>query len=135
MAKFSKTTVNFWLDSFLLLMFLVLCWVTVVVRFIFPAPTKSEGWTLWGLDYLAWTDAGFAALCILAAGILLHVMLHWSWVCGVVGGWVRKRQPGAPPKQDNGSRTLWGVALLIAIFNLLGLGIAAAALTIRQPLP
>ena len=135
MAKLSKTTVNFWLDSFLLLMFLVLCWATVIVRFIFPAPTKSEGWTLWGLDYLAWTDVGFVALCVLAAGILLHVMLHWSWVCGVVGGWMRKRQPSAAPKQDNGSRTLWGVALLIAIFNVLGLGIAAAALTIRQPLP
>jgi hypothetical protein len=134
MAKLSKTTVNFWLDSFLLLVFLVLCWTTVIVRFVFPAPSKTEGWSLWGLDYLAWSDANFATLCILAAGILLHVMLHWSWVCGVLGGWLRKRQ-GGPPKQDNGSRTIWGVALLIAIFNVLGLGIAAAALTIRQPLP
>jgi hypothetical protein len=133
MAKLSKTTVNFWLDSFLLLNFLVLCWTMVIVRFVFPAPSKTEGWILWGLDYLAWTDVSFAALCILAAGILLHVMLHWSWVCGVLGGWLRKRQ-SAPAKQDNGSRTIWGVALLIVIFNILGLGIAAAALTIRQPL-
>jgi hypothetical protein len=133
MAKLSKTTVNFWLDSFLLLNFLVLCWTTVIVRFVFPAPSKTDGWMLWGLDYLAWTDISFAALCVLAAGILLHVMLHWSWVCGVLGGWLRKRQVG-PAKQDNGSRTIWGVALLIIIFNILGLGIAAAALTIRQPL-
>lgn len=134
MAKFSKTTVNFWLDSFLLLVFLVLCWSTVIVRFIFPVPTQTEGWTLWGLDYLAWTDVSFATLCVLACGILLHVMLHWSWVCGVIGGWLRKRQ-GASTKPDNGSRTIWGVALLIAIFNILGLGIAAASLTIHQPLP
>jgi hypothetical protein len=134
MAKLSKTTVNFWLDSFLLLVFLMLCWATVIVRFVFPVPTKSEGWKLWGLDYLAWTDLSFGLLCILAAGILLHVMLHWSWVCGVLGSWLRKR-PAGPPKADNGSRTIWGVALLIAIFNVLGLGIAVAALTIQQPVP
>ena len=133
--KLSNTVVNFWLDSFLLSMFLMLCWSTVIVRYVFPPPTKSEGWTLWGLDYLAWTDVQFVALAILAGGILLHVMLHWSWVCGVVGGWARKRQATPTPKQNTGTRTLWGVALLIAICNVVGLGITAAVLTIRGPLP
>lgn len=133
--KISNTLINFWLDSFLLSMFLMLCWSTVIVRYVFPLPTKSEGWTLWGLDYLAWTDVQFTALAVLAAGILLHVMLHWSWVCGVVSGWSRKRQAAPVPKQNTGTRTLWGVALLIAICNVVGLGIAAAVLTIRGPLP
>ncbi len=131
--KLTKTDFNFWLDTFLLVVFMVLCWSTVIVRYVFPVATKSEGWTLWGLDYLAWTDVQFVTLAILAASVLLHVMLHWSWVCGVVAGWARKRQGTAAPKQDNGSRTLWGVALLIAICNVVGLAIAAAVLMIQGP--
>ena len=134
LKRISKTDVNFWLDTFLLCTFMVLCWSSVVVRYVFPPATKSEKWTLWGLDYLAWTDVQFATLCVMTAAVLLHVMLHWSWVCGVVESWRRKRRGiKAIAKQDNGSRTLWGVGLLILICNLLGLAIAAAALSIQGP--
>ena len=134
--KLSKTTINFWLDTFLLCVFLALCCVSVIVRYVFPPATDSAGWKLWGLDYLAWADVQFFTLCLLAASIVLHVMLHWTWVCGVIGNWTRKSQLGAStPKQDNGSRTLWGVGLLIVIFNVLGLVIAAASLMIKEPLP
>jgi hypothetical protein len=135
MSKVNKTEINFWLDTFLLILFTFYSWVTIVLRFVFPPATKAEGWALWGLDYLAWSDIQFAALAVFAGSILLHVMLHWSWVCGVINGWVRKRQPDSGPRQDNGTRTLWGVALLIAICNLIGLGVASAVLMIRHPLP
>ena len=135
MSRVSKTDINFWLDTFLLLAFTFLCWISIILRFVFPPATKADGWKLWGLDYLAWSDLQFAVLCVLAASILLHVMLHWTWVCGVVNGWVRKRQTAPGPKQDTGTRTLWGVALLIALCNIVGVGIAAAVLMIREPLP
>ena len=137
MAKyFNKTTTNFWLDTFLLMVFLMLCWSSVVLRYVFPAATEAEGWLLWGLGYLAWADIQFATLCVFAASILLHVMLHWTWVCGVVENWQRKRRGTASTaKADVGNRTLWGVGLLIVICNVLGLGIAAAALTIQAPTP
>lgn len=132
--RFNKTTVNFWLDFFLLVVFMLLCWVSIVTHYVFPVATKSAGWTLWGLDYLVWNDIEFVVLCVLAAGILLHVMLHWTWVCGVVGSWNRKRKAVVEkPQQDTGARTLWGVGLLIAICNLIGLGLAAAVLTIKEP--
>ncbi len=135
MAKrISKTDVNFWLDAFLLCVFLMLCWSSVIVRYVFPPATKSAGWTLWGLGYLAWTDIQFVILCVLASSILLHVMLHWTWVCGMVESWRRKRRgTGKTTKQSTGARTLWGVGLLIAICNLVGLGIAAAILSIQRP--
>ena len=139
MPKFSKTEINFFLDAFLLFAFVFFAWITIILRYVFPPATKAEGWSLWGLDYLAWADLQFGVISVLAASILLHIMLHWSWVCGVVNGWVRKHQSAKyesalGPKQDNGTRTLWGVALLIAICNLVGLGIAAAVLMIREPL-
>lgn len=132
--KFNKTVVNFWLDTFLLLVFLLLCWCGVILRYVFPPVTKIEGWTLWGGSFGFWSDVEFATLCILSAGIMLHVMLHWSWVCGVVGKWQRNRKGAKPgPSEDTGSRTLWGVGLLILICNVIGLGIAAAVLTIQAP--
>lgn len=131
--KITKTVVNFWLDSFLLGVFLTLCWVSIILRYVFPTPGMSEGWKLWGLDYLTWTDIQFFTLCTLTSGILLHLMLHWTWVCGVVESWQRKRRGAeAASNHDTGSRTLWGVGLLIVICNIVGLGIAAAVLTIHR---
>ena len=132
--QFSKTTINFWLDSFLLCILMFLCWTAVVVRYVFPQANQAEGWTLWGWNYLAWTDLQFGALCLLVAAVLLHVMLHWTWVCGVVVSWQRKRrgETGAG-LLDSGSRTLWGVGLLIAIINVLGVAIAAASLSLQAP--
>jgi len=130
----SRTVVNFCLDTFLLAVFLLLCWSTVIIRYVFPPATKTAGWTLWGMDYLVWTDIQFFLLCVMASGVLLHVMLHWSWVCGVVSSRLRSRNhQTASSVQYTSSRTLWGVGLLIVIFNILGFAIAAAAFSIQGP--
>ena len=132
--RFTKTGINFCLDVSLLCVFLLLCWCSVVIRYVFPPGGQAEGWTLWGGDYLLWTDVQFVTLCVFAMGILVHVMLHWSWVCGVIVNRL-KRDKGSAAKIDDGTRTLWGVGLLIVILNVLGVGIAAAALTIQGPTP
>lgn len=132
--KLTKTDVNFWLDFFLLIVFIVLCWSAVVVYYVFPPGPKAEGWTLWGGDYSTWAGIQFGTLCVLAAAVVLHVMLHWSWVCGVVASRVgQKKGAGKAVNRDDGSRTLWGVGLLIVVFNVIGLGVAAASLTIQGP--
>ncbi|MCO6459524.1 MAG: DUF4405 domain-containing protein [Pirellulaceae bacterium] len=128
----SKTILNFWLDCLLLVVFLTLVWVSVILRFVFPAATVAEGWTLWGWTYLQWSGFQFGVLCVMVLCVLLHVMLHWSWVCGVV---VTRLLPRGDKKaRDDGSWTLYGVGLLIVLLNLMGLAIAAAALTIRNPI-
>jgi hypothetical protein len=60
-------------------------------------------------------------------------MLHWSWVCGVVASKLSKRRGAAAKATHDASKTLWGVGLLIVVFNLVGLGLAAAVLTVRPP--
>ena len=114
--KLSRTTINFWLDTLLLLLFLILSWVAVVTRFIFPPGPDAAGWKLWGWNYDHWCGLQFAMLCLLGLAILVHVMLHWTWVCGVVANWRgQKKDTG----RDDGSRTLWGVGLLIVLFNVI----------------
>jgi hypothetical protein len=124
----SRTTINFLLDATLLAAFSVLVFSAVTMRFIFPPGPDAKGWYLWGLSYDQWATVEFSMVAALALGILLHVMLHWNWVCGVVATRLARDKRA---KLDEGSQTLYGVGLLIAIFNLLGLVIAVAALTVH----
>jgi hypothetical protein len=132
-TKISWTIINFWLDGALFLAFLALSWVTIVVRYIFPPATTAKGWQLWGWSLDQWIGCQFVLLAIFSLGVLIHVMLHWSWVCGVFYSKVRWSKPGCA-MPDDGTRTIYGVGLLILILNLLGLLLAVAALSIRSPL-
>jgi hypothetical protein len=128
----SRTTLNLLVDIALLVVFLAVVWTGVVVRYLFPQPMYSQGWRLWGLTLSDWLNAHTAALGVMALVVLLHVMLHWSWVCGVlVTRWTHDKS--AANKLDDGTRTLWGVGLLIALLLSLGLLTALAALTIQPP--
>ena len=59
-------------------------------------------------------------------------MMHWSWVCGVV---ITKllRRSAREANVDDGSRTLWGVGMLIVLVNLIGSLVGLAYLMIQSP--
>jgi hypothetical protein len=131
----SRTVVNFVLDTILLTIVVTLLFISAVLRFVFPAPTIARGWRLWGHGYDAWANFQFMLLMVVALAVLLHVMLHWSWVCGVI---VTKllRNGERKQKPDEGVQTLWGVGMLIVVVTILGFFVALANLTIepaREP--
>ena len=126
----SRTSLNFLLDTLLLVVFSTLVFSAVVVRFVFPPASDARGWLLWGLNYDQWSTVQFAIIAIMTLGVLVHVMLHWSWVCGVV---TTRLARSSKAKLDNGTQTIYGVALMIVILNVLGLAIAIAALSIQSP--
>lgn len=128
-----QTIINFGLDVVLLLNFLLLVWVAVIVRFVFPPAVASSGYTLWGMSLERWMDVQFGVLAALSLGILVHLMLHWSWVCGVLGSRFLKARHGKKRVMDDGQRTILGVGLMIVFLNVMGLGIAVAALAIKSP--
>ena len=132
--KLSRTDWNFLVDTGLLINFLALMSVAVIVQFLFPAPQQSGGWALWGWGFDQWLQLQFGLVASLALGVLLHLMLHWTWVCGVVAGWLPRTADGKKRLPDDGTRTIAGVGLLIVILNVVGLVIAAAALSIQRPL-
>ena len=90
---------------------------------------RAGGWTLWGLDYEGWSSVQVSLLGVILLAILVHVMLHWKWVCGVIATRLLHR----PGKVDDGTETLYGVALLIVlVMTTTGL-LVAAQLMIRAP--
>lgn len=128
-AGMTRSVLNFWLDSFLLVTFVLLGWVAAVLEFVFPARADLTGWTLWGADVVFWRDVQFGVLCVLAAGIALHVMLHWSWVCGVINRQVCRR---TVIRQD-GTDTLIGVGLIAVILHVLAIGVLVARWALHAP--
>jgi hypothetical protein len=126
----SRTIVNFLLDATLLVAFCVLLFSAVIVRFIFPPGPEALGWQLWSLSFDQWASVQFGMVALLALGILLHIMLHWTWICGVLATRLARDKKA---KLDDGTQTIYGVGLLIVIFNILGRAVAVAALTIHPP--
>jgi hypothetical protein len=130
----SKTTINFWLDAVLLVIFCLLMWTAVVTQFVFPPAIRAEGWTLWGWTYQQWHAFQFGVVAVMASAVLLHVMLHWSWVCNVAAGGLDALRGRKKRKVDEGMQTIYGVGMLIVVLNLIGIAVAAAVLTIQSPL-
>jgi hypothetical protein len=127
--RVSISVINFWLDASLLCALLLLGWVSAVLQIVFPAPTLAAGWTLWSLTYDQWRDAQFGLLCVFAMGILIHVMMHWNWVCSVIATQiVRSRN-----RPDEGMQTIYGVATLIILLHVLAAGVIIALLFVRCP--
>lgn len=129
-SAWSWSDVNLALDIVLLVVFVTLCIAAVIVRFVFPPGPAARGWTLWGLDYDSWNGIQFSVLALLAVGILVHVMFHWSWVCNVLATRLSRSGRG---RVDDGLQTIYGVGLLIVLLNVIGITVAAAMLTIKGP--
>jgi uncharacterized membrane protein len=98
-----------------------------MLQVVFPAPTAAAGWELWGLSYNQWHDAEFFSLCLFALLVLVHVMLHWNWVCSVMDTQVlRKSRP------DEGMQTIYGVATRIGLLMIVVGAIIAAILSVKH---
>ncbi len=129
--KVSKSIINLVLDALLLIAAVILLWVSVVMRMVFPAPTTADGWVLWGLSYDRWHDVQFSTLCVVALLALEHLVLHWNWVCSIIATKilrVRKRP-------DEANQAVYGVATFITLLLTLLAGLIAATLAVKRSTP
>jgi hypothetical protein len=108
-----RTALNYWVDASLAVTLLTLCGVTTVLQFVFPAGHASDGLRLLNRTVEDWRRLQFAAVNVLAVLTVVHVTLHWNWVCSITSTLVLRRPPG----RDHGSRTLVGVAILLALLH------------------
>jgi hypothetical protein len=127
--KISMSVVNFWLDTFLLVVVVTLGWVSAMLRIVFPRPGKAEGWTLGGWTFDQWYDVQFLCLCILGLGVVIHVMLHWNWVIGVITNQIVKTRV----RVDESMKTIYGVGLLIVLLHLIAAGIIVSMYLVKHP--
>ncbi|NQV23952.1 MAG: hypothetical protein HQ518_06245 [Rhodopirellula sp.] len=127
--RVSRSKLNFALDIALAMSFVVLCAVAAIVQIVFPPPSVAAGWTVFGGTIDQWITLQFGCLCVLAGGIILHVMLHWSWVCGML----TRGRPDTALRTDDGVRTIVGVGFLIVLLHFIGFAVLIAILTVHSP--
>ena len=128
-GRVSRTLVNFWLDLILAVVFVALCITAVVVQFVFPPGIAARDWSLWGLSFGQWSSIQFTLTAVMALGVLVHVMLHWTWVCSVLA----KRVLGRSELPDDGIRTVYGVGILIGVLLLGAVTVGMAQWMIVPP--
>jgi len=125
----SRSKLNLMLDIVLAGVFVLLCSVAAIIRIVFPPPSVAAGWMVFGGTIDQWIAFQFGCLCVLAGGIILHVMLHWSWICGML----TRGRPDSTLRTDDGVRTIVGVGFLIAILHVIGFAVLLAMLTVHSP--
>ncbi len=125
----SRTITNFLLDGVLLALTVAIFATSCVVRFVFPPGTAAKGWTIWGQNYDAWAALQFNLMALAVLSILLHVMMHWNWVCGVFATRLFRRKP----RPDDGTQTLYGVIVLMGLLLLLGGFVLTARIGLVPP--
>ena len=129
--RLSVSVINFWIDAMLLVLLATLGLVSAVLQFVFPAPTAALGWTLWSLSFDQWRDVQFGCLCALGFAVVVHVMMHWNWVCSVIAAQILKTRQ----RPDEGMQTIYGVATLIIVLHVIGAGVIVALFSVRPPAP
>lgn len=125
----SMSVINFLLDAALLLLLTLYGWEIAMLRIVFPAPSSSAGWSLWGWNFDQWWDFQFGTLCAFAVAVMVHLMLHWNWVCTVLTSQILKRK-GRP---NNAVQTILGVATLVVLLHLIAFGVIAALASVNRP--
>ncbi|MFH1131480.1 MAG: DUF4405 domain-containing protein, partial [Pseudomonadota bacterium] len=90
-SGFKRADLNFVIDAITLLLMLAMIITGIVIRYVLPPGTggKEGGRALlvWGMNRHEWGDVHFWLAVSLVGIALLHVVLYWSWVCGVVRRW------------------------------------------------
>ncbi len=122
-----KTLINFWLDVVLLALFLVQAWMLTVIVVVFPR--GEDQWKIWGNTASEWLDGLFSTFCVFAVAIVLHVMFHWTWICGTVATKLLGKKAG----KDDGSQTLIGVGFLVVLLHMYGAAVLAARVSLMNP--
>lgn len=123
-----NTIINFWLDVVLLILFLLQAWMFAVLHVVFPRGAGPD-WKVWGATPLDWSETLFQLFCLFSIAIVLHVMFHWTWICGIVVTRVLRVKAG----KDDGSYTLVGVGLIVFLVHLLAVGILTAKVALTGP--
>ncbi len=95
--KFGKKGLNFTIDFVACVLMLQMIGTGLVIRYVLPPGSGGRGGgyglTLWGMDRHDWGGVHFWLAVFLLALLVLHIALHWSWVCNFVRRRVARDRP------------------------------------------
>jgi hypothetical protein len=101
---------NFLIDVLTFLVFFAKVWTGLLIHYILP-PGGGRGYalTLWGMNRHDYGNIHFYLALAMVALIIMHIWLHWPWVCSILSNLFGTSQP------KRNRRTLYGAILLLVI--------------------
>jgi len=114
-----RNRLNLILDTLSLLVLLAMIETGLVMRYILPPGSGERRMTLWGWSRHDWGDLHFWLSVGLAGLMVVHVALHWQWVCTVTRQWLRG---GTPSVAGTGPLRGTAYGLVFASFVLAATG-------------
>jgi len=120
-----RNTFNFWIDIISFLVFFLLILTGLLIYYVLPPcgnctgenTAGAAGSVLWGLDRHNYGAIHFYLSLATIALMVLHVALHWSWVCQTCCHLLGLKS--LPPDQQNLYGTVFLSALILATVALL----------------
>jgi len=128
-----RHVLNFVIDLVTLVVMLGVTATGLLLRWILvPGSRGGRGLEFLGLGRRDWGDVHFWLSIALLVLVLVHVALHWTWVCALVAPWTRRsssqRRVVTPAKQ-----WLYGAGVLVVCCLMVGGFLwMASALTTRE---
>lgn len=113
-----RTTLNFAIDAATFVVMLAMITTGLLVRFILP-PGSGERRALWEYSRHDWGDVHFWLAVALGSLLLVHIALHWSWICSLVLSWVPHADSSIRRKSAI-RRNRAGAALMIVVAGFVG---------------
>jgi len=110
-----RNMLNLLIDALTALAGLGLLWTGLLIYFILPAGSGKHGLAVWGMGRHDWGDIHFWLAVTCLALVVLHVALHWTWVCTMV-----LRIVGDPGKSSASKRNIAGLLACIILVGLIG---------------
>lgn len=112
-----RNTLNFIVDAISALVVLGMTVTGLVIRFVLP-PGSGRGRVLWGWDRHGWGDLHFWLAVAAGALVVVHVALHWQWICVTAARFVRHGR-GEHGSGGAVARNMAGGALMVGLAGLL----------------
>ncbi len=111
---------NYIVDALALLVMLAMVVTGLWLKYVLPPGSRGgQGLSLWGLTRHEWGDVHFWLALALAALVLLHVALHWGWVCTWTAVCARAGRR-APAALGRGRKLVLGLVTLVVLAGAVG---------------
>ncbi len=112
--------VNLVTDAVTFLVALAMAATGLLLKFVLPPGSGQggRGMQLWGFSRHEWGDVHLRLAVIMGALFILHVALHWNWLCATVGRCftINNAPPGRASARQHAA---YGAAFLVAVTALL----------------
>ncbi|KAA0215641.1 MAG: DUF4405 domain-containing protein [Leptolyngbya sp. PLA3] len=122
-----RASINYIVDLLTLLVLLGIAGTGLIMKFALPPGSGGAGLALWSLGRHDWGSIHFWLSAGMGMLLLVHLYLHWSWVCVLTNRLMHPFGKAAPPAKGT-QRRAGVVALLLLVGGLTGFTLAARAL-------